>query len=320
MTEAVRKILDNYRSQAPGVLASLSSMLGHGRLGGSGKLVILPVDQGFEHGPARSFSDNPSGYDPLYHFDLAIDAACSAYAAPLGFLEAGAAERAGDIPLILKLNNHDSLAPDGDDPAPSVTGSVANALYLGCAAIGFTIYPGSAHFKSMYEELRELAEEAKASGLAVVVWSYPRGSGISKKGETAVDVVAYAAQIAAQIGAHVIKVKLPGEHLENDSARKKYEEHGIPVATVADRVRHVVQSAFDGRRIVIFSGGSKSSEESFYRDIRGIYEGGGFGSIIGRNSFQRPKDEAVRFLHNVMDIYLGQGAQANLAEGAQAVS
>lgn len=320
MTDATRDILDNYRSQPPGVLANLARILGHGRLGGSGKLVILPVDQGFEHGPARSFSDNPAGYDPLYHFDLAIDAGCNAYAAPLGFLEAGAAERAGQIPLILKLNNHDSLAPDGDDPVPSVTGSVGDALQLGCSAIGFTIYPGSTHFKSMYEELRELAEEAKASGLAVVVWSYPRGSGLSKKGETAIDIVAYAAQVAAQLGAHVIKVKLPSDHIEHDAARKKYQEHEIPVDTVAGRVRHVVQSAFNGRRIVIFSGGSKAGEESFYRDIRGIYEGGGFGSIIGRNSFQRPKEDAVRFLHNVMDIYLGQGAKSNLAEGAQAVS
>jgi len=320
MTDAVHRILENYRSQPPGVINNLARMMNHGRLAGTGKLVILPVDQGFEHGPARSFSDNPDGYDPHYHFQLAIDAGCNAYAAPLGFLEAGAAEYAGDIPTILKLNNHDSMAPDGEDPVPSVTGSVADALYLGCSAIGFTIYPGSANFKYMYEELREIAEEAKASGLAVVVWSYPRGSGISKEGETAIDIVAYAAQVAAQMGAHIIKVKLPTDHIEQGAARKKYEEHNIPVGTMEDRVRHVVQSAFNGRRIVIFSGGSKASEESFYRDIRAIYEGGGFGSIIGRNSFQRPKDEAIQFLHNVMDVYLGQGDQANIAEGAQAVS
>lgn len=320
MSESVRKILENYYSQPPGVLSNLARMMNHGRLAGTGKLVILPVDQGFEHGPARSFADNPAGYDPLYHFDLAIDAGCNAYAAPLGFLEAGAAERAGEIPLILKLNNHDSMSPDDEDPVPSVTGSVADALYLGCSAIGFTIYPGSAHFKHMYEELRALAEEAKANGLAVVIWSYPRGSGLSKEGETAIDVVAYSAQIAAQLGAHVIKVKLPTDHIEQDAARKKYEEHGIPIASVADRVRHVVQSSFNGRRIVIFSGGSKASEESFYRDIRGIYEGGGFGSIIGRNSFQRPRKDAIEFLQNVMDIYLGQGATKNLAEGSQAVS
>lgn len=309
MTDDVRRILDEYRGQPPGVIANLARLLGHGRLAGTGKLVILPVDQGFEHGPARSFAENPAGYDPAYHFQLALDAGCNAYAAPLGFLEAGAAEYAGQIPLILKLNNHDSMAPDSDDPAPAVTGSVADALYLGCAAIGFTIYPGSAQFKAMYEELRSIAEEAKAAGLAVVVWSYPRGSGLSKEGETALDVVAYAAQVAAQLGAHIIKVKLPSDHIEQDAARKAYERAGIPTATVADRVRHVVQSAFAGKRIVIFSGGSKADENAFYRDIQGIYEGGGFGSIIGRNSFQRPKEEALAFLGRVMDIYMGKGEE-----------
>lgn len=153
MTDAISGILRNYRSQPPGVQANLYRLLNSGRLAGSGKLVILPVDQGFEHGPARSFSDNPDGYDPHYHYRLAIDSGCSAYAAPLGFLEAGATEFAGRIPTILKLNNHDSLVPDGDDPVPSVTASVEDALYLGCSAIGFTIYPGSANFKLMYEEL-----------------------------------------------------------------------------------------------------------------------------------------------------------------------
>jgi class I fructose-bisphosphate aldolase len=200
------------------------------------------------------------------------------------------------------------MAPDSSDPAPSVTGSVRDALRLGCVAIGFTIYPASAQFKTMYQEIRSLAEEAKQSGLAVVIWSYPRGSGLSKKGETAIDVVAYAAHIAAQMGAHIIKVKLPTEHLELEAAKKVYESQNIPIRTVAERVRHVVQSAFNGKRIVIFSGGSKTSEEAFYEDIRGIQEGGGFGSIIGRNSFQRPKEEAVSFLKNVMKIYAGKAS------------
>src|SRR5438552_11311347 len=203
-------------------------MLGHGRIGGSGKMVILPVDQGFEHGPARSFAPNPAGYDPRYHFQLAIDAGCNGYAAPLGFIEAGAAEHAGEIPLILKLNNHDLLL-DERDPMPAVTGSVRDALRLGCSAVGFTICPGSTFRQEMYEQLREIAEEAKAHGLAVVVWSYPRGSGLSKEGETALDVVAYAAQIAAQLGAHIVKVKLPSAHLEQPEARKVYEATRIPL-------------------------------------------------------------------------------------------
>lgn len=298
----VREILSWYGSDNPGTLNNLARILNHGRLGGTGKLVILPVDQGFEHGPARSFAPNPAGYDPRYHFELAIDAGCNAYAAPLGFLEAGAAEFAGRVPTILKLNNSDSLV-SGSDPCPAITGSVGDALRLGCAAIGFTIYPASGLRNEMYQQIRELAEEAKSVGLAVVVWSYPRGSGISKKGETAIDVVAYAAQIAAQLGAHLIKVKPPTEHIEQEAAKKVYEKHGIPIGTLAERVRHVVQSAFNGRRIVIFSGGEAKDKAGLLNEIRGIAEGGGFGSIIGRNSFQRPKGEAIELLHEVMDVY-----------------
>jgi class I fructose-bisphosphate aldolase len=308
MTKGVKRILSYYAGENPGVRTNLARILNHGTLKGTGKMVILPVDQGFEHGPARSFAENADGYDPAYHFQLALAAGCNAHAAPLGAIEAAASDYAGEIPLILKLNNHDSMAPDSSDPAPSVTGSVRDALRLGCVAIGFTIYPASAQFKTMYQEIRSLAEEAKQSGLAVVIWSYPRGSGLSKKGETAIDVVAYAAHIAAQMGAHIIKVKLPTEHLELEAAKKVYESQNIPIRTVAERVRHVVQSAFNGKRIVIFSGGSKTSKEAFYEDIRGIQEGGGFGSIIGRNSFQRPKEEAVSFLKNVMKIYAGKAS------------
>ena len=305
MTNRTREILSCYGSDNPGTLSNLARMLNHGKLGGSGKMVILPVDQGFEHGPARSFAPNPPGYDPRYHFELALEAGCNAYAAPLGFLEAGARDFAGEIPLILKLNNHDMLLEERD-PDSAVTASVADALRLGCSAIGFTIYPGSTHRLDMYQKLRALAEEAKRNGLAVVVWSYPRGTGLSKEGETAIDVCAYAAQIAAQLGAHVIKVKLPSAHLEQEAARKVYEKEAIPIGTLPDRVRHVVQSAFNGRRIVIFSGGAMESDETLLNEIRGIRDGGGFGSIIGRNSFQRKKPDALRLLDTIMKIYAGE--------------
>ena len=304
MTKRVREILSYYDSENAGVRTNLARFLNHGRLAGSGKLVILPVDQGFEHGPARSFAVNPPAYSPLYHFQLAIDAGCSGYAAPLGFLEAGAAEFAGELPLILKLNNHDLLL-DERDPISAVTGSVGDALRLGCAAVGFTIYPGSAERREMYEQLREIAEEAKQCGLAVVVWSYPRGSGLSKEGETALDVVAYAAQIAAQLGANIVKVKLPTSHLEQPEAKKVYEAQRVPLEPLAERVRHVVQSCFDGRRIVIFSGGPKEGDATLLEEVAAIKAGGGFGSIIGRNSFQRPKPAAIALLNKIMDIYAG---------------
>ncbi|HET8734613.1 MAG TPA: class I fructose-bisphosphate aldolase, partial [Anaeromyxobacteraceae bacterium] len=276
---------------------------GHGKLGGTGKLVILPVDQGFEHGPARSFAPNPAGYDPDYHFQLAIDAGCNAYAAPLGFLEAGAAKFAGQVPLILKLNNSDSLAKM-DQPISAITGSVDEALRLGCVAIGYTIYPGSGARNRQYEDLRALTEEAKRKGLAVVVWSYPRGAGVSKDGETAVDVAGYAAQIAAQLGAHVIKVKPPKDLVEGAEAKKVFEKYAIPTKTLADRVRHVVQSAFNGKRIVIFSGGEAKGTEDVLNEIRGLKEGGAFGSIMGRNAFQRPRADALKLLDDVMKIYV----------------
>jgi len=306
VTNRVREILSWYRSENPGVLTNLYRILNQGRLAGTGKLIILPVDQGFEHGPARSFAPNPPAYDPLYHFQLAIDAGLSAYAAPLGFLEAGAAEFAGQIPLILKLNNHDVLQ-DEKDPLGAQTASVDDALRLGCVGIGYTIYPGTAERRLQYEQLAELAAEAKAAGLLVVVWSYPRGSELSKEGETALDVTAYAAQLAAQLGAHLIKVKLPSAYLEQAEAQKVYEAQNIPRGTLAERVRHVVQSSFNGRRIVIFSGGAKKDDDNAILDeARAIRDGGGFGSIIGRNSFQRPQAAALKLLDSLVQIYCGE--------------
>jgi class I fructose-bisphosphate aldolase len=301
-TERVREILSWYGSDNPGTLTNIARLLNHGRLGGTGRLVILPVDQGFEHGPARSFASNPPGYDPRYHYALAIEAGCNAYAAPLGFIEAGARDFAGQIPLILKVNNKDSLLEE-KDPTQAWTGSVQDALRLGCSAVGFTIYPGSSERFEMYERIRALAEEAKLNGLAVVVWSYPRGSGLDKAGETAIDVCGYAAQIAAQLGAHIIKVKLPTNHVAQEAARKVYEKEKIPIESLAERVRHVVQCAFAGRRIVIFSGGPAETDEKILTEVRGIRDGGGFGSIIGRNSFQRKKADALKLLDTVMKIY-----------------
>jgi class I fructose-bisphosphate aldolase len=299
----VQQILSWYQSDSPGTRANLYRLLTTGRLAGTGKLVILPVDQGFEHGPARSFAPNPPGYDPEYHAQLAIDAGCNAYAAPLGFIEAVASRYAGQLPLILKLNNSDSLSKLGGAPCSAVTGSVKEAVRLGCVAIGYTIYPGSDARNTQLQDLRELTEEAKAHGLVVVTWSYPRGSGVSKEGETAVDIAAYAAQIAAQMGSHIIKVKPPKELVEHPEAKKVYEKYQIPIKTLAERVRHVVQSAFNGKRIVIFSGGEAKGTDEVLAEIKGIAEGGAFGSIMGRNAFQRPRADALKLLADVMKIY-----------------
>ncbi|MEO0682406.1 MAG: class I fructose-bisphosphate aldolase [Pseudomonadota bacterium] len=302
----VKQILANYEGDTPGVKANLNRMLMTGKLGGTGKMIILPVDQGFEHGPARSFAPNPAGYDPHYHYQLAIDAGLNAYAAPLGMIEAGADTFAGQIPTILKANSANSLMSSTAGKDQAITASVDDALRLGCAAIGFTIYPGSDCGLEMFEEISEMREEAAAKGVATVIWSYPRGESLSKEGETAIDIAAYAAQIAALLGAHVIKIKLSTDHLELGEAKKVYEAQEIDVSTQAKRVAHCMQASFNGRRIVVFSGGAKKGENSVFDDARAIRDGGGNGSIIGRNTFQRPRDEALEMLGKLIDIYRGR--------------
>ena len=286
LPDQIQKHLRFYESDCPGTKAQLVRILMQGKLAGTGHVIIYPIDQGFEHGPGRSFSMNSEAYDPHYHIDLALEAGLSAFAAPLGFLESIASTYAGLIPLILKINSGISLVPSVHNANQAITGSVEDALRLGCAAIGYTIYPGSDHTYDMFEKLQILAQEAKAAGLAVVIWSYPRGH-ISKEGEQALNVVAYGAHIAALLGGHIIKVKLPTHFLEKDASFSLYET--IPHATLQERVHHIVQSCFNGRRLVVFSGGETQSISEVLADTRAIYEGGGTGSIIGRNCFKRPR-------------------------------
>ena len=303
MTNRVKNILSFYKSENPKVTANLTRILNQGALGGTGKLLILPVDQGFEHGPILSFLENPPAYDPHYHFKLAVTAGLSAYAAPLGFLRAGFKEFADKIPLILKLNSSDSLYKDPSAPIPALTAGIESALEMGCSAVGFTIYPGSEKRKTMYEEVAQISEQARKQGLPVVIWSYPRGKGISKKGETALDVVAYSAHIAAQLGAHIIKVKPPADYIENPEIKNLFQQKGIKTDKLSDRVRYIIQSAFNGKRIVIFSGGPAKDKASLIKEIKELCEGGSFGSIVGRNAFKRPFDQAVSLLKEITNIY-----------------
>ncbi len=302
----VKKIIDNYENENAGVKGNLVRMLNNGALAGTGKMVILPVDQGFEHGPARSFAKNPVGYDPHYHYQLAIDSGCNAYAAPLGSLQAGADTFAGQVPTILKYNSSNSLASSkNQDANQAITGSIQDALELGCCAVGFTIYPGSDNQFELMEEVRDMIREAKDYGLPSVVWSYARGEGVTKEGETAMDVIAYSAHMACLLGAHIVKVKLPTDHIMQAEAKKVFEENNIDISTQTARVKEVVRSCFNGRRIVVFSGGAAKGADAVYNDAIAIRDGGGNGSIIGRNSFQRENSEALNMLGKIMDIYKG---------------
>ena len=317
VTQRVKKILANYEGDNPATKANIARMLCTGRLAGTGKMVILPVDQGFEHGPVRSFAPNPPAYDPAYHIQLAVDAGLNAYATPLGMVEAVADEYAGQIPVILKVNSSNTLYRSKEAPSQAITASVDDAVRLGCAAIGFTIYPASDDSFAMMEEIKEMSREAKAKGIATVIWSYPRGGNLSKTGELAVDIATYACHMAALLGAHIIKIKLPSADLEQDEAKKVYEAEGIDISTQAARVSHCMQAAFAGRRLVVFSGGAKKGADSVYQDARDIRDGGGNGSIIGRNTFQRPRDEALDMLGRIINIYLGKEDRAGVRAAAE---
>ena len=164
----------------------------------------------------------------------------------------------------------------------------------------------------MIEEIRELSEEAKAAGIATVIWSYPRGGTLSKEGETAMDICAYAAHLACLMGAHIVKVKPPTDTLFLDAAKKVYDTQKIDIAELAARISHVVQSCFNGKRIVVFSGGEAKDLEGIFREVRAIRDGGGNGSIIGRNTFQRPRDEALAMLDSIIKIYQGKANPTDL--------
>ncbi|MFO1128320.1 MAG: class I fructose-bisphosphate aldolase [Rhodospirillales bacterium] len=317
VTQRVQKILANYASDNPGTKANIARLLSNGRLGGTGKLVILPVDQGFEHGPVRSFGPNPPGYDPVYHAQLALDAGLNAYASVLGMIEAVADTYAAQIPLILKLNSSNTLYRSKEAPTQAITGSVDDAIRLGCAAVGYTIYPGSDAAFDMLDDLRDIIREAKAKGLATVVWSYPRGGALSKEGELAIDIDAYAAHMAALMGAHVIKVKLPTADVEQPEARQVYEKAQVDLSTQAARVRQVMHAAFNGKRLVIFSGGAMKGADAVYQDAQDIYDGGGNGQIIGRNTFQRPRDQALQMLDRIINIFLGKVRHGDAARAAE---
>ena len=299
-TNKVIEILNNYENTNAGVKANLGRILMHGDLGGTGKLVILPVDQGHEHGPDKSFFINPSAYDPDYHYQLAIEAKISAYAAPYGFLESGSERFAGQIPTILKINSSNGL---NDQKYQSINGSVKDALRLGCSAVGFTIYPVSEYQYDMIEEFKEVSREASEYGLPSVLWSYPRGGKISKEGETALDIIGYAAHIAAQLGAHIIKVKPPSTFIENKDLNNMFDNRKSNLNLLSDRISHIKKCAFNFKRIVVFSGGNSKNSSDLLEEIKQINLGGGNGSIIGRNTFQRPKEEAINLLKEIIEIY-----------------
>ncbi|PPR47327.1 MAG: Fructose-bisphosphate aldolase class 1 [Alphaproteobacteria bacterium MarineAlpha5_Bin9] len=295
----VDKIISNYEDLRESSSNNLSKLLNFGKLAGTGKLIIYPVDQGFEHGPDRSFSINPDAYDPHYHINFAIESGMSAFAAPLGMIESGYKTYENKIPFILKCNSSNSLTSIKDQ---AITGSVEDALRLKCIGVGFTIYPGSDYNYKLIQQACDLFREAKNAGLITVLWSYARGS-MSKKGETAINIISYAAHMACLCGAHIVKVKLPTSFLEEDPTKDVFIKNKLKIDSPVDRVRLIKKSCFNGKRIVVFSGGEAKTDNDILNEVKAINEGGGNGSIVGRNCFQRKKNDALSLINQMFSIY-----------------
>ncbi len=303
----MEEIFSWYRDiNTPAQQKNLLRIFNHGRIGGTGKLMILPIDQILEHGPGRAFEPNPVMYDPLEQAQFAVDGGFNAYAAPLGSIERGFEVLARhNVPTILKVNSHTLMIPDDANPKPSVHSWVDDAVRLGCEAVGFTLYPGSIHSNEMEQQAKELIADARKAGLVTVLWVYPRGEGLIKGQERAVDVIAYGVALGVSLGAHIVKVKLPldGYGIKSNQEMGIYNE--VNTKTLKNRVALVMKAAYNGHRIVIHSGGDFADAETLEEEIKALRDGGAFGTIMGRNAFQRPKVEALDLISDLQDILIG---------------
>ena len=314
-TQRVHKILDNYANDVRNQ-ASIARLLSTGRLGGTGKMVILPVDPGFRARPGALFRSEPG------RLRSALSCAARGGRRPQCLCLGARHDRGGcrsvlpGIPLILKLNSSNTLYRSKEAPTQAITGSVDDAVRLGCAAIGYTIYPGSDAAFDMMNDLRELIREAKSKGLASVVWSYPRGGALSKDGELAMDISAYAAHPGADGRPRDQGEAADRLHRAGSTSRSTRRKKST--SPPRRRVRHVMQAAFNGKRLVVFSGGAMKGADAVYQDAQDIYDGGGNGQIIGRNTFQRPRDQALQMLDRIINIFLGRVRHGAAGRGRRA--
>jgi fructose-bisphosphate aldolase, class I len=281
---------------APGKKARLRRMLyGHGP--GGGTLLILPIDQGLEHGPVDFFA-NPDSLDPRYQYELARDGRFSAIALHIGLAEKYFHEYAGEVPLILKLNGKTSIPPDGE-AFSALTGTVEDAVRLGAEAVGYTVYVGSPAQDRDFRQLLDVRRDADRFGLPLIVWAYPRGEFVAKKGgRESLYAVDYAARVALELGADIVKVNYP-------VASQKDAESPAPYNTLRlspeEAFHKVVQSA--GRALVLVSGGEKVSDAELLTKVRSSMDAGATGIIFGRNMWQRPREEALRLTRELHAVF-----------------
>ena len=280
----------------PGKLARLKRLLyQHGP--GGGTLLVLPIDQGLEHGPVDFFS-NPDALDPQYQYDLASEGKFSAIALHIGLAEKYFHEYAGDVPLILKLNGKTTIPGDAQAFSP-LTGTVEDAVRLGAEAVGYTIYVGSPAQDRDFLQFLEVRKEAQRLGMPLIVWAYPRGEAVAKKGgKESLYAIDYAARVAHELGADVVKLNYPVPSAKDSESPAPYNTLRLPPS---EAFRKVVQSA--GRSLVLVSGGEKVEDAELLQKVRSSMDAGATGIIFGRNLWQRPKAEALRLTRELHAIF-----------------
>jgi len=266
---------------------------------GHGTLLFLPIDQGIEHGP-RDFFPNPASKDPEYQFRLAAEGGYSAIACQIGLATKYYPDYAGQVPLILKVNGKTDV-PSSDDALSTTNASVEDAVRLGADAVGYTLYVGSPRQDADLHQLKGVREACDRYGMPLIIWAYPRGSAIEKKGgRDSFYAIDYSARMAMEMGADVVKLNMPKINPEKDKdSPAPYNEGNF---TQEDAIRHCVASA--GRALTVLSGGSKVDDDQLLQQTRFILEAGGSGVIYGRNVWQREWSDALEIIEQIKELML----------------
>lgn len=293
LTKVTRPTIDDL-ALSPGKRARLHRML-YEYGPGNGTLLFLPIDQGIEHGPV-DFFDNPDSIDPEYQYRLALDGNYSGIALHFGLAAKYFTKYAGKVPLLLKINGKTNV-PSDDEPFSPLTGSVEDAVRLGADAVGYTLYVGSPRQSDDIKQLTDVRHDCERYGMPLVVWSYPRGKAVKEKGgQDSLYAVDYAARMACELGADVVKINEPKPE-PNEKEPKPYNTLQM---TELDALRKVVRSA--GRTLVLISGGSKMGDDDLLHKVRSAMDAGVTGLIFGRNMWQRKHDDAMKITGRVHDI------------------
>jgi len=265
---------------------------------GNGTLMLLPIDQGIEHGP-RDFFPNPASKDPEYQFRLAAEAGYSALACQIGMASRYYPDYAGQVPLILKVNGKTDI-PSSSESFSTCNASVEDAVRLGADAVGYTLYVGSPRQDLDLAQMRTVREDCERFGMPLIVWSYPRGSAIDKKGgKDSFYAIDYAARMAMEMGADVVKLNMPKR---GDSDKDAPEPYNEMVVSQEEAIRQCVESA--GRALVVLSGGSRVDNEMVVGNTRAVMQAGGSGVIFGRNVWQREWSEALEIVEQIKETLL----------------